>query len=189
MTIMEHVNGRHQQGRTAPALPEHTFKDSGITIRIRKVGPTTQQRLAQQIIKDNPEPQPPVVETEVGPEKNEADPEYIEKLAAWNTETRNQLTQRLLLISALEAEVEIDAEAKQDIARKKRHLTVIGIPYEDNPDLTPEENDKVFYILHVAAATPEDLGEFSSAVMRRSVPTEEAVQAQITTFPGDVPGA
>jgi len=104
-----HTNGT--RGRTVPALPEHTFKDSGITIRIRKVGPTTQQRLAQQIIKDNPEPQPPVVETEVGPEKNEADPEYIEKLAAWNTETRNQLTQRLLLISALEAEVEIDATA------------------------------------------------------------------------------
>ena len=46
MTIMEHVNGNQAAGRVVPPLPEHTFRDSGITIRIRKVGPTTQQRLA-----------------------------------------------------------------------------------------------------------------------------------------------
>lgn len=92
-----------------------------------------------------------------------------------------------MLIAALEAEVTIDDAARQDIARKKRHLSLIGIPYEDNPDLTDAENEKVFYILHVAAGTPEDLGEFSQAVLRRSVPTEEAVQSQIATFQRDVP--
>jgi hypothetical protein len=65
-------------------------------------------------------------------------------------------------------------------------LSLIGIPYEDNPDLTADENEKVFYILHVAASTPEDLREFSAAVLRRSVPTEDAVQAQIATFRRDV---
>lgn len=184
--LMEHINGTHARGRVVPPLPEHTFKDSGITIKIRKVGPTTQQRLAQAIMKELPEPQPPIVETELGPEPNAADPAYLAAREKWDSDTRNELTQRLMLIAALEAEVTIDDAARQDIARKRRHLKLIGIPYDDNPDLTPEENEKVFYILHVAAGTPEDLREFSEAVLRRSVPTETAVQAQIATFQRDV---
>jgi hypothetical protein len=184
--LLEHVNGTQARGRVAPPLPEHTFKDSGITIKIRKVGPTTQQRLAQQIMKEIPEPLPPIVETELGSEANPADPAYLESKADWDQQTRNELTQRMMLIAALEAEVVIDDAARADIARKRRHLKIIGIPYENNPDMTDAENEKVFYILHVAAATPEDLGEFSQAVLRRSVPTEEAVQAQIATFQRDV---
>ena len=187
MPIMEHVNGKGQSGRIVAPLPEHTFKDSGITIKIRKVGPTTQQRLAQAIMKELPDPPAPIVETEVGKEANTADPDWLETCEVKEQERRAELTQRLMLIAALEAEVTIDDRARQDIARKQRHLKLIGIPYVDNPDLTPEENEKVFYILHVAAATPEDLGEFSQAVLRRSVPTEEAVQAQLATFQRDLP--
>jgi hypothetical protein len=188
MPLMDHIttNGHGTRGRAVPPLPEFTFKDSGITIRIRKVGPTTQQHLAQAIMKEIPEPTPPMAETELGPEPNAADPAYLVAKADWEQKTRWELTQRLMLIAALEAEVAIDDLARADIERKKRHLKLIGIPHQDNPDLTTEENEKVFYILHVAAATPEDLGEFSAAVNRRSVPTEEAVQAQISTFQRDV---
>lgn len=186
--LMDHIstNGTHKPGRVVPALPEHTFKDSSITIKIRKVGPTTQQRLAQQIMREIPEPLPPTITTELGPEANAADPAYIEARAEWDQTTRNELTQRLMLIAALEAEVTIDDAARADIARKKRHLSLIGIPYEDNPALDADENEKVFYILHVAAGTPEDLADFANAVLKRSVPTEEAVQRQIATFQRDV---
>ena len=189
MTIMEHVhtNGVHQRGRTVPPLPEHTFKDSGITIKIRKVGPTTQQRLAQAIMKERPEPAVPTIATELGPESNPADPTYIAALEKWNRETNSELRDRLMLIAALEAEVTIDDAARADIARKQRHLKLVGVPYEVNPELTDEENEKVIYILHVAAGTPKDLREFGDAVLRRSVPTEEAVQAQIATFQRDLP--
>jgi hypothetical protein len=189
MTIMEHVNGTQQRGRAVRPLPEHTFKDSGITIKIRKVGPTTQQRLAQQIMKEQPEPVVPVIDTELGPEPNAADPTYLAAKAAWDRATSTALNERLLLIAALECEVTIDDTAWADIARKQRHLQLIGIPHADNPELTAEENEKVFYILNVAAATPEDLGEFGAAVMHRSIPTEDAVQAQIATFPDSIQGA
>jgi len=182
--LMEHVNGT--RGRTAPALPEHTFKDSGITIRIRKVGPTTQQRLAQAIMRELPEPQPPTIETELGPEPNAADPAYMLAKAQWDQETQRELVNRLMLIAALEAEVTIDAQARIDIARKQRHLGLIGIPYEPNPDLDDAENEKVFYLLHIAAGTPEDLREFGDAVLKRSVPTEEAVQAHVAMFQRDL---
>lgn len=189
MSLMEHIatNGQEKRGRIVPPLPTHTFQDTGITIKIRKIGPTTQQRLAQQIMKELPEPPIPMAETELGPEPNAADPAYITAMEQWHHDTNVLLSERLLLIAALEAEVEIDEAARADIARKKRHLRLAGMPYEDNPDMTPEENEKVFYITNIAAGTPEDLREFSAAVMRRSVPTEEAVQAQIATFQRDLP--
>lgn len=189
MTLMEHIatNGAGTRGRIVPALPTHTFQDTGITIKIRKVGPTTQQKIAQQIMRELPEPSVPMVDTELGPETNAADPAYIAAMDTWQHDTNVLLSERLMLIAALEAEVAIDDAARKDIARKQRHMRLASIPHEDNPDLTPEENEKVFYILHVAAGTPEDLRDFSAAVMRRSVPTEEAVQAQIATFQRDLP--
>lgn len=186
MAIMEHVHTNGQRGRVVPALPQHTFKDTGITIGIRKVGPSTQQSLAMAIMEEMPEPRPPLVETELGPEPNAADPAYIAAREKWNQETRAELTRRLMLIGALEAEVTIDDRARQDIARRKRSLALAKTPYKDNPELTPEENERVFYVLHVAAGSPEDLGEFGEVVLRRSVPTEEAVQKQIATFQRDL---
>ena len=186
MTIMEHVNGHGQRGRIAPALPQHTFKDTGITIGIRKVGPSTQQSIAQAIMRDMPEPPIPVIETELGPEQNAADPAYIAAKAEWSQKTRAELTRRIMLIAALEADVTIDDRAREDSARRRRSLRLAKTPYDDDPDLTPEENERVFYVLHVAAGTPEDLGEFGDVVLRRSVPTEEAVQSQIATFQRDL---
>lgn len=186
MTIMEHVNGHAQRGRAVPALPQHTFKDTGITIGVRKVGPSTQQSIAQAIVRDMPEPPIPIIETELGPEPNPADPAYIADLAEWNQKTRAELTRRVMLIAALEAEVTIDDQARADIARRRRSLTLAKTPYEDNPDLTDEENERVFYVLYVAAGTPEDLSDFGAIVMRRSAPTEEAVQAHVATFQRDV---
>ncbi len=189
--LMEHVNGTRQQGRMIPPLPRHLFKDSGIEISIRKVGPTTYQRIAQAIMRDMPDPDPPRNPPDseaaaLGEEFNRADSDYMAACIEREGERRGELSRRLLLIGILEAEFEIDDRARVDIARKKRHLDLIGASYEDDPKLTPEENEKVFYILHIAAATGEDTAEFVNTLMRRSVPTEEAVQSQIATFQRDV---
>lgn len=186
MTIMEHVNGKGQQGRIAPPLPEHTFKDSNITIRIRKVGPMTQQRMAQAIQKEVPEPDVPIVQTEMGPEQNPADPTYIKAYGAWDRKTTALLSERMMRYAALEAEVTIDDAAKREIVRAKRNLALSGAAWAAIEGLTDDENDRVFYILHVCCATTDDLKEFSAAVRQRSVPTEEAVQWHIATFSGDI---
>jgi hypothetical protein len=185
--LMEHINGTSgQRGRTVPALPQHTFRDTGITIGFRKVGPATQQSIAQRIMRDMPEPQPPMLDTELGQEANPADPAYIAAKAKWDQEIRVELSRRTLLIAAVEADVVIDDRARADIARRKRSLELAQTPYEPDPNLNDEENERVFFIMHVAAGTPDDLTEFASAVLRRSVPTEEAVQAQIATFQRDL---
>lgn len=183
MTIMEHVNGK---GRIASPLPQHTFKDSGITIRIRKIGPMSQQRMAQAVRREIPEPEPPTTETELGIEQNTADPSYMRAYDAWERKTNSLLSERMLTYAALEAEVAIGDVERAEIARTRRSLAISGVTWQPIEGLTDDENDRVFYILHIACATPDDLKEFSAAVRERSTPTEEAIQRHLATFPGDV---
>jgi len=191
MAIMEHVtqNGQGQRGRVAPPLPEYTFEDSGITIRFRKIGPATQQRLAEQIMREYPKPDPPVIATELGDEPNPADPAHLSALKDWEQLTNAKLSERMLHVAALESDVVIDDAARQEIARRKRSLAYAGTAWVDDEQLDADENERLFYILHVVCTATEDLQAFGRAVTARSVPTEEAVQRHLATFPGDLPGA
>lgn len=195
-TLTDHINGR-QRGRVPPALPTHTFKDSGITVRLHKLSPITNQQILAQCQRElaDRKPQPPLVEVDYGQgkviEPHTGHPLYQEKLAAWNTEVNKLANDRLFKLAALDAiEVTIgDAELAQ-IARKKRMLKVAaGIVWEDDPELTPEENAQLFYVTHICCASPDDLREFYEAVALRSQPTEAAVEQHKATFPGDLPGA
>lgn len=186
MAIMEHVNGT--RGRAVPELPIHTFQDSGIAIKIRKISPATQQRLAMLVQREYPRPEPPVVKTELGEEPNPADPAYAQALERWQQQQGLALNDKLMTFAALEAEVTIGPEEHEQIARVRRHLQAVGA-WQDNPDLTPEENGQVLYVLHVACATPDDLREFGKVLTERSAPTEEAVRRHVDTFPGDIQGA
>lgn len=183
---MQHVNGT--RGRAVPALPEHTFKDSGITIKYRKVGPMTNQRLAQAVRKEMPPPAVPTVETELGTEENPADPAYERAYKEWEQRAAVELNERMMRYAALECDIPIDDRIRAEVARVRRHLKIAKAPFEDDPELDQDENDRICYVLHVACASSEDLREFGEAVRERSVPTEEAVQRHIATFPGDVPG-
>lgn len=184
MTVIEQTNG-HAKGRAVPPLPLHTFQDSGITVGIRKIAPSTQQRLHDLIMREHPKPAPPVVETELGPEVNEADPDYEKALKKWNEDTARALNAKMFKLACLECEAEVDTE---EVARKQAQFTVIGLDWEDDPKLSPEQNAKLFYIQHIACATTDDMKEFYAAVTRRSTPTEEAVARHIDTFRGDVQG-
>jgi hypothetical protein len=184
MALMEHVNGKKPQ---ASSLHEHTFKDSGVTVRLHKISPMTQQRLAAAIQEEMPPPAPPTIETELGLEENTADPAYEKAMKEWVQKTSLELNHRMMRLGALMAEVAIGEEEKRQIANMRRFLTSQGITFVDADGLTQDENDRVLYVLHIACASPEDLGEYGRALLRRSVPTEEAVREHIATFPRDVP--
>jgi hypothetical protein len=177
MTVIEHANG--VKGRAVPPLPEHTFKDSGITVQLRKIAPTTQTALALQIQREIPKPAPPVVDTDLGPEENAADPAYERLLKAWERECSIELNRRLFKLACLECEVEV---SKEDVERKQGHFKAIGLEWDDDPRLSEEQNARVFYLQHIACATTDDMKEFYEAITRRSQPTEEAVQRHIETF-------
>lgn len=183
MTTIEQLNG-HAKGRAVPPLPLHTFQDSGITVGIRKIAPSTQQRLHDLILREHPKPAPPVVDTELGPEENAADPDYLTRLNEWKVATARALNAKMFKLACLECEVEVDTK---EVTRKQAQFTVIGLDWEDDPKLSPEQNAKLFYLQHIACATGDDMKEFYEAVTRRSTPTEAAIQRHIDTFRGDVP--
>lgn len=180
-----HANGTHVKGRAVPSLPLHTFKDSGITVGLRKIAPNTQAQIALQIQRELPRPSPPIVKTELGEESNEADPDYVRVIGEWERECSMLLNRKMFTIAALECECEVDMD---EVARKQRSFRAAKFEWEADADLTEEERAKVFYIEHIACATQEDLREFYAAVTRRSQPTEAAVQAHIDSFRSDVPG-
>lgn len=182
MTTIEQTNG-HVKGRAVPLLPLHTFQDSGITVGIRKIAPSTQQRLHDLILREHPKPMPPTVETDLGPEENAADPDYLVRLGEWKNNVNRALNARMFKLACLECEVEVDTE---EVKRKQAHFRAIGLDWDDDPKLSPEQNAKLFYIQHIACATTDDMKEFYAAVTQRSTPTEEAVARHIDTFRGDV---
>lgn len=193
--LHERING-HIKGRAVPALPSHTFKDSGITVRLHKLSPVTAQEIGAQVRREKAgtKPTPPVVEVDYGQGKikqpHTGDPVYQAMLKEWQDECNRIANDRLFDLACLVAvEVTIGDAEKQQIARTKRLLKVTTkIDWQDNPDLTPEENDQLFYMTHIACGSAEDLQEFYLAVVTRSQPTEAAIEQHKESFPGNVQG-
>ena len=187
---MTEVHNGHVKGRAVPALPLHTFQDSGITVRLRKLSPMTSQRLSEAVRREFPPPDPPTYEVEYGDTKvreiNDADPTYLARRQRWQEETAQIFNERMLKLVCLDAiEIDLDKYAQAEITRKKRSMAVVGVKWEDDPELSVDENARLFYVQHCCLASSDDLRELYTAVTARSQPTEAAVQAHVETFPGD----
>lgn len=187
-----------EKGRVAPPLPTYTF-DTGITVQVRKIGIMTQQAVMQAIADEwaqagDGEPAPPTHRVNYGTddepdykdEPNAADPDYQTRLAAWNQRYQLEVQDRIFTLAALEAEFEVDEAA---LARKRRGLARVGVTLKDDPDLSDEENAKIHYFKHCAAATQDDLTGFYQVLTRRSQPTPEAVERHKATFQSELEGA
>lgn len=187
------------KGRSTPPLPTFTFA-SGIEVEVRRVGLMTQQAILTAIneewtAKGDGEPQPPLQRVNYGDEEqpdykdepNAADPAYKARLEAWNARFTLEFNDRLLRVAALEAEFEIDAAA---LKRKRRALKMVGARLAaDDATLETDEQDKLDYFFHVIAEDQADLQGFYGVLLRRSQPTEEAVQRHAAAFQGDLEGA
>lgn len=188
------MSANGHKGRGVPPLATHTFQDSGITVTLHKLSPMTAQRLNEAIRKEYPPPEPPLYAVQYGDqtvqEANDADPAYLTRLTRWQQEAARLFNERLLKLVCLDAiEVTIGDTEKAAIARKRHSLARVGVTWEDDPELTDEENARYFYVQHLCFGSAEDMKELYLAVNSRSQPTEAAVAAHIDTFPGDASGA
>lgn len=181
----ETTNG-HAKGRKVPPLPTFTFRDSGHTVAIRKLSPMTLQEMDRQLRREFPPPEVPVVDVPDGDdgqtrkEANPADPDYQQALVKWQQEHYERAGERTLRLVALRAvEVEVDADA---LVQLRKDLAIIGTPLPDDPKLTPEQNEKYLYVMHILIGSPEDMQDLQAVVMRRSQPTQEAVSEHIASF-------
>lgn len=195
MITTDTQNG-HVRGRAVPAVPRHTFQDSGITVKLHKLSPMTSQEIIAQVQREKAadKPQPPMVEVDYGngkvQEPHEGHPVYVERLKRWQSECNTEANKRLFQLACLDAvEVDMTDDLRRQIEGKKRRMKIAaGLVWEDNPELTQDENDQIFYITHIACASPDDLQEFYQAIALRSQPTEAAIDDHKHSFPGDVQG-
>lgn len=154
-------------------LKTFVCKDTGVVLQIQNVG----SALVSQLRRDFPPPQPPMQEVDYGDgnkkmEPNAAAPEYIEALTRYAIDFEDKL-QRLVIKRGVV--LTLTEEQKQEIQDLREfYRTEYGkeISYDD----------KMAYILMIAGGTDDGLAELVNAIVRRSQPVEEDVQAALDTF-------
>lgn len=155
-----------------------TFKDTGITVSIRKVSPL----LLAAIQRKHAPPKPPLNKIEIDGvvtyEENQADPDYL--LAVQRNAEETELALRKALIR-FGVYYEMTAE---DV----RQVTELREFWKEAQGIELEGSDLEIFISYVAIGTVEDLGELMEAVTRRSMPTEAAIAEAVDRFPAEVEG-
>jgi hypothetical protein len=177
MTIAEATNGR----AVRTALPSFTFPDSGITVRLRRISPDTQARIAQALSKEwdatNPRPQPPLqhVETLDGESDvpNPEEPEYAKALHQWLTMFNIEVGRRLFELAMNMLVVDVDTVAVQQL---RDEMAAIGAPFDDDAD------DREIYIKQVCISSVLDSAALVAYVQGASAPTKDAIQAALDMF-------
>lgn len=171
------------KGRDVPELPKHTFKDSGITVSIRRLSPLTADEVLKAVKRERTPPNPPDNLVDYGdgkkvPEPNPSDPAYEQALAEYNAWVNQEVSDRIMKLVTHRAVVcDVDTDA---VTEFRADMTAIGVTLDDD--------DKAVYVRHICVSTLEDLEELRQAVMERSQPTEKEIQANIDSFRAEVPG-
>lgn len=173
------------KGRTPPVLPEVILHDSGYTVQIRSIGPTTLEALGQAVRKSLPgKPEPPLnivtgLDGQPSQEPNPADPDYEAALAVYEEQVQAEVGARLMeLMRTYAVRYEVDPET---LAEFRAAMQAAGVELED-------DNREVWW-KHFILNSQADAQQLVSAVLRQSGPTEEAIQEKVASFPGDVPGS
>jgi hypothetical protein len=169
-------------GRTPPELPTFTFKDTGVTVHLRKLSPFMADQIGKALRKEKPAPTPPLNTVDYGDgkttkEPNPADPAYQQALADYEAWIAGEAGQRLIQI-VLDYAVEVGEIDTAHVASVRAIMAAIGAPVEDD--------DRTVYLKYIAVGSQDDLDDLLTAATRRSQPTEAAIVDNVTAFPGNV---
>jgi energy-converting hydrogenase Eha subunit E len=165
------------KGRTVPPLPEVTLPHSGYTVQIRPIGPLTINELGKAVRKEIPAPAAPLndvtgLDGRPGQEANEADPDYIAALEAYETKVNAEVGARILKLIAVRAIASpVDTEAVQQL---RADMAAVGVTLPDD--------DREVFFNHILVVHTDDLTAIQTAVLQRSMPTEEVVKQKTADF-------
>lgn len=157
------------------ALTPFTFKDTGKTVKIKKVSPL----LIMQLTKDFPEPEPPVQEVDYGDgeikhEPNPAHPDYERALQ----KHRYEFEQRM-------REMMIDRGVVLDLSEdEKNEIKELRDYWQTQYEKPLAGNDKYIYLSFICIGTDGDMDDLVNAISRRSHPSNGAVEAARKSFQG-----
>jgi hypothetical protein len=179
---------RRQKGRNAP-LPEYYFKNADVTVKIKRLGPFTMDEIRKSLMKQRQPPTVPILEVEVGEartkmkEQNPHDPEYIRQSIEYNEWLNTTVAEKMLDLMVNYCIVcDIDDDAKEEIADRRLALDII------DPDISKQFTDRQVYVQFVLMSSVEDMTNVQQFILGQSMPTPEAVESHIESFPGEVQG-
>lgn len=157
-----------------PGLTPFTFPDSGRTVFVRRVGPLLMATLRKQY----PPPTPPLNRVDYGDgvvreEPNPADPDHQAALQEYNLQLEER-ARRLCVRRGIV--VRLDDEAAAELAALREDAAAVGLELEGS--------DVELYVSYLCVQTEADYEALVSAVLRRSQPTEEAIQEAADSFRG-----
>lgn len=157
-------------------LIDFTFRDTGITVKIRKISPMLVTDISESI----PMPKPPLNEVDYGEprgkvqEPNLQDPAYQKALEDRQVQIF-KTWRRVMILRGVQVEGEAWKEEVKEYRAFMQEQT--GYPLE-------ETNDLVVYVLRLCVGSEEDLGELIEAITRRSQPTREEIEKAKDSFRG-----
>ncbi len=161
-----------------PELKPFAFTDTGITVLIRKVSPM----LANELRKTFPPPEPPLQEVEMDGQKitepNPAHPEYQRALSQYNQDMEKRMRRLLIKRGVAFPDDVTEKEAIAQVAALREEWRQM---YDQELD---ETDDKVAFVWFIAAGTDKGIEELTAAIMSRSQPTRDEVEAAKASFPG-----
>lgn len=165
-------------------LTPFTFKDTGITVQIRKVSPL----LIMEVQKAMPVPKPPMQEVVYGDpgdpgaktvkEPNEAHPDYLADIDAYNMELEMKVRKFMIMRGVV---IHLSDDQKQDVKELREE-------WKEEFGVELSGNDKLLYISYIAIGTDSDMEEMMDVIMRRSQPTEAAMSEVKAGFPSQISG-
>lgn len=163
-----------------------TFPDSGITVRIRRVGPRTLEQIARRVTREfereMPRPQPPMVRVVIGEEGDEvlepnvSDPGYRERLKVWDSNLQIRQASailRFLIDYAIVADIDPEAvRTLREALSPEDLMTEDGKPYTDHQ----------VYVEHVCLSSNRDIEAVIQAILGLSQPRPERVNEEVARF-------
>lgn len=158
-----------------PELIPHTF-GNGVQVWLRKVPPL----LINELNRSFPAPKPPLEDVDYGDgvvrkESNPTRPDYRAQLA----EHYQEMGLRLLkLLISQGVKYTLTDEDKAEVFALRQAMEEQGVMLSGD--------EKIIFIAYVCCDSEEETNRFRTAVMRRSQPTEEAVQEAVDSFRSDV---
>lgn len=153
-------------------MSDNTFTfANGRTVGITRVSPLTLQSVERSI----PRPQPPLQQTDLGPEPNYTHPDYVRAMGEWSAKI-NEVSLDTMILFGVDAEIDTQAVEAARVKAKRAGITL--------PD-----DDMLCYVKHICIGTLTELSTLRNKILDTSLPTEEKIADAGDGFKSDVEGA
>lgn len=183
--------------REIPELSNFTFNSTGITVKVRALGPSTitdimrftRRQWQHSSDPSKQEPKPPIVDTPIGKEENRADPRFVQTYRQWEERLRQEGSNRAFEFAAINCvEIDVDYEALEALRQQYAEMGMSEElePQEHQLTLSKERFDKLLYVTRIVCQSTDDVTRFLQHVTNHSVVSEERIQEHLDSFRDNV---